>query len=401
MEKRNLAISLFNLNSIKDNSNILIIGMRASGKSTLVRNIVYHKRDCNIGAVFSKTEHVNKFYSDFCPENTIYHEFNKFVVMDMVDKRKTVEEVDFTINIMDDCFSSKTDWTTNQEIVDMMDSNMMNIFCIQFPQLFKQEFLDKIDYIFFMNESFISNRKRLYNYTNVVDNFEDFNRIFNHITTINHYNSLVVYNPRCENQSNIEEQIFWYKPVVDLPEFRIKNYIDKITICNFYKSNDNELFITDSSDFILDDELNEIISHKENNMSQDKSITVGDCLNKRHLLMPFACYERTNNTTGSRIRIEKSLRDCSLLVSPTHSIDSTSQDESIELVEITDSSDLDLAKTPEEKYVESPSIQYNEPKIVYCEPTNIVGAKHQSMTISITQDNIAITKNNISINIKL
>jgi hypothetical protein len=252
-----------------------------------------------------------------------------------------------------------------------------------------------------MNESFISNRKRLYNYTNVVDNFEDFNRIFNHITTINHYNSLVVYNPRCENQSNIEEQIFWYKPVVDLPEFRIKNYIDKITICNFYKSNDNELFITDSSDFILDDELNEIISHKENNMSQDKSITVGDCLNKRHLLMPFACYERTNNTTGSRIRIEKSLRDCSLLVSPTHSIDSTSQDESIELVEITDSSDLDLAKTPEEKYVESPSIQYNEPKIVYCEPTNIVGAKHQSMTISITQDNIAITKNNISINIKL
>lgn len=35
--------------------------------------------------------------------------------------------------------------------------------------------------------------------------------------------------------------------------------------------------------------------------------------------MRQACYERTNNTTESRIRIEQSLRDCSLLVSPTHS----------------------------------------------------------------------------------
>ena len=236
----NLRIDEFNMNKIKANSNILIIGMRASGKSTLIKDILYHKKDSNIGGIFSKTERLSSFYSDFCPLDKIYNTFNKYVIIDEM-KNST----DHIINVMDDCFNIASNWTINQEIKDMTDKthNMMNIFSIQLALKFSKEFIDSFDYLFFMHESFINNIQRLHHYVPFIDNFNDFYKIFYRITKINHYNMLVVDNTL--SSCKINDRIFWYRAEVNIPKFQITNYKQTIEI---YESDEDESDECDSNE---------------------------------------------------------------------------------------------------------------------------------------------------------
>lgn len=275
--KKNLSIKLFNLKKMKESSNTLIVGMRASGKSTLVRDILYDKQTSYIGAVFSRTEALCKFYIDICPANTIFYDYNKYVVMASINNQIP------SIHIMDDCLSSRRDWTTDQEIVDVMDrkNNMMNIFTIQFPLSFKKQFMESIDYIFFMHEAFISNRKRLHSYINFIEDFYEFDRIYDRIMKLDNFNIVVIDNTN--TSSNIEDRLFWYKARVDLPRFEIKNYSDDIIISNYREDNESdsdESIGEKSSD--SDRNVNKVLfeSHKDNltpnkvNLDSDDSSSI-------------------------------------------------------------------------------------------------------------------------------
>ena len=227
---------------IKNKANILIICMRCSGKSTLIRDILYHKRTNNIGAIFCRTEPLNRFYSDFCPINKIYYNYNKYVV---IDNMKDIG----TINIMDDCMSIKTDWSKQPEIIDMMNSDNINIFSIQFPYSFSEDFRDSFDYVFIMNEAFTHNKKRLHNYIPFIEDFDNFNKIMMQIFSVNNYNIMVIDNTT--DSTLIEDRIFWYKANVKLPKFEMTNYKNDITICEYYGKNivsDDEIGDSDEDD---------------------------------------------------------------------------------------------------------------------------------------------------------
>lgn len=286
-----LKISLFDMKKMKDNANVLILGMRASGKSTLVRNILYHKQDCNIGGIFSKTEKLCKFYSDFCPADTIYHDFNKYIIMDKMNKMNNI------INIMDDCLSSKGDWMKNQIIKDMMDKkhNFLNIFTFQYPLSFSKEFRENIDYVFIMNEQFISNVKRLKSYAPFITEFDDFNKILRRIMSIDNFNVMVIDNTinkykynishtiddsdelvgildeSCiPHLDNIKDRIFWYKAEEKLPHFEITNYEKYISIYNYYGkdlSSDSENIDDNESD----DSLEKNDDNSKNNNDNSKN----------------------------------------------------------------------------------------------------------------------------------
>ena len=54
---------------------IAMVAKRASGKSYLTREIMYHKRKIPT-VVISRTEKLNKFYGEFCPDTYIYDQFD-------------------------------------------------------------------------------------------------------------------------------------------------------------------------------------------------------------------------------------------------------------------------------------------------------------------------------------
>ena len=60
-----MAIELkkFDMNMISDDKVVVLIGKRETGKSFLVKDLLYHHQDIPVGTVISGTEGANSFYS--------------------------------------------------------------------------------------------------------------------------------------------------------------------------------------------------------------------------------------------------------------------------------------------------------------------------------------------------
>ena len=64
----NVQLKKFNPANIADDKVCVFIGKRGTGKSTLVADIMYHKRNLPIGVVMSATEEGNQYYQQFVPD---------------------------------------------------------------------------------------------------------------------------------------------------------------------------------------------------------------------------------------------------------------------------------------------------------------------------------------------
>ena len=97
---------------------VVLIGRRDTGKSYLVRDLLYNHQDIPIGTVISGTEAGNSFYSSHIPKLFIHDEYNTSIVENILKRQKTVlkhmnKEIEYykrsTIDprafvILDDCF---------------------------------------------------------------------------------------------------------------------------------------------------------------------------------------------------------------------------------------------------------------------------------------------------------
>ena len=80
--------------SFKPNENkgpvIVLIGRRDTGKSFLVRDLLYYHQDIPIGTVISGTEAGNGFYSQHVPKLFIHDEYNTAIIENILKRQKTV-----------------------------------------------------------------------------------------------------------------------------------------------------------------------------------------------------------------------------------------------------------------------------------------------------------------------
>ena len=63
----NLALKKFNLNQITSDKVCVFIGKRETGKSFLVKDLLYYHKEVPIGTVISGTEAANSFYGNIVP----------------------------------------------------------------------------------------------------------------------------------------------------------------------------------------------------------------------------------------------------------------------------------------------------------------------------------------------
>ena len=64
-----LELKKFDITKINNDKVIVLIGKRGTGKSFLVKDLLYYHTDVPIGTVVSGTESANKFYGDFVFSN--------------------------------------------------------------------------------------------------------------------------------------------------------------------------------------------------------------------------------------------------------------------------------------------------------------------------------------------
>tara|TARA_X000000368_G_scaffold281224_1_gene223147 strand:+ start:21213 stop:22049 length:837 start_codon:yes stop_codon:yes gene_type:complete len=204
---------------------IVLIGRRDTGKSYLVRDLLYYHQDIPIGTVISGTEAGNGFYSEHVPKLFIHEEYNSAIIENILKRQRTVlkqikKEVEVykksnidprAFVILDDCLYDSS-WTRDK-MMRLLFMNgrhwkMMLIITMQYPLGIPPNLRTNIDYVFILREPYISNRKKIYeNYAGMFPTFESFSQVMDQCTE--NYECLVINNNAKSNK--LSEQIFWYK----------------------------------------------------------------------------------------------------------------------------------------------------------------------------------------------
>ena len=235
-----LELKRFDMKSIKfkpdENKGpvVVLIGRRDTGKSFLVRDLLYYHQDIPIGTVISGTEAGNGFYSEHVPKLFIHEEYNSVIIENILKRQKTVLKQlkktqqagkhalmdPRTFCILDDCLFDNT-WTKDK-LMRLLFMNgrhwkIMLVITMQYPLGIPPNLRTNIDYVFILREPYIANRKRIWeNYAGMFPTFESFCQVMDQCTE--NYECLVINNNAKTN--NLTEQIFWYK-ADKLPTFRL------------------------------------------------------------------------------------------------------------------------------------------------------------------------------------
>ena len=80
--------------SFKPNENkgpvCVLIGRRDTGKSFLVKDLLFYHQDIPIGTVISGTEASNGFYGELVPKLFIHDEYNTAIIENILKRQKAV-----------------------------------------------------------------------------------------------------------------------------------------------------------------------------------------------------------------------------------------------------------------------------------------------------------------------
>jgi hypothetical protein len=215
-----LQLKKFNMNMIKDDQVVVMIGARNTGKSFLTKDLLYNKRHIPVGTVISPTENANKFYSNIVPPIFIHDEYTPGVVSSFMKKqkrlKKRIKQGDKNLDnkaflILDDCLYDN-EWKKDKRIREIFMNgrhwDILFILIMQYALGVAPNLRTNIDWIFILRENFVSNRKRLYEqYAGMFPTFEMFCSTMDQCT--NNYECLVI--NRSSRSNKLEDQVFWYK----------------------------------------------------------------------------------------------------------------------------------------------------------------------------------------------
>jgi hypothetical protein len=221
----NFNIKRFDMKKIPQDAVVIFIGRRRTGKSTLVRDLLFHHQDMPLGTVISGTEESNSFYGKMIPPLFIHNEFTPLVLDNFVKRQKMIMgkiQTDLkaqvrskldprSFMILDDCMYDDS-WTHDKNIRYLfMNGRWLKAFFIitmQYPLGIQPALRTNVDYVFILREPYLNNRKRIFdNYASAFPSFEFFCQIMDQCTQ--NYECIVIDNT--SQSAKLEDCVFWYK----------------------------------------------------------------------------------------------------------------------------------------------------------------------------------------------
>jgi len=236
-----LELSKFNMRSISFRPNeskapvIVLIGRRDTGKTFLIRDLLYHHQDIPVATVISGTEQGNGFFSKIIPKLFIHDEYNQQIIGNiLVRQKKLLKQINKetetfkktstvdprTVLIMDDCLYD-TSWSKDKLMRFLFMNGrhwkVMLIITMQYPLGIPPALRTNIDYVFILRDNIMRNRRIIWeNYASMFPTLETFCTIMDQTTE--NYECLVINNNAKSNK--ITDQIFWYK-AEERPNFKL------------------------------------------------------------------------------------------------------------------------------------------------------------------------------------
>ena len=196
----NLELRKFDISTIKPDKVCVFIGKRETGKSFLVKDLLYQHRKVPIGTVISGTEGANQFYGKMVPSLFIHDEYTPLIIANAVKRQKMVVKKKMkdehlygksNINpdaflILDDCLYDNS-WVKDSNVRSLFMNGrhykMLFIITMQYALGIPPNLRTNIDYVFILRENYVSNRKKLYeHYAGMFPTFEIFCQVMDQCT---------------------------------------------------------------------------------------------------------------------------------------------------------------------------------------------------------------------------
>ena len=227
--RKDIEITLrpFNMKKVPKESIIVLLGKRNTGKSVLVKDILYHKRDIPIGTVISHTDHLTHFYDKFIPGMFIHKKYNPEILVKVFERQqKAIDKCWKKPNaflLFDDCLSDSSKWSKDESIKEIFFNGrhfkILYILTMQSPMGLPPAMRTNIDYTFILKNNNQSDREKIYkNYAGMFPSMAYFERVLDACTS--NYSTLVIDNTSQSNE--LCDQVFYYKAELhDDPGFRL------------------------------------------------------------------------------------------------------------------------------------------------------------------------------------
>lgn len=213
------------INSNLGGTKITIIGKPGTGKSVLIKHILYSKKHLiPTGIVISGSEDSNKFYSGIFPDCFIHEKYNKKIISNYIDRQKLAKEYlpkkAWSVLIMDDCMDDIKIFNDSLMCGLFKNGrhwNMLAIFANQYVFDFKPHIRTNIDGVFIFREPNRSNREKIYkNFASIIPSYSLFCDILDELTT--DYTCIYIDN---QNQSNNwQDCVFYFKADNNIKTFK-------------------------------------------------------------------------------------------------------------------------------------------------------------------------------------
>ena len=236
-----MQLKRFNMASVASDSVIIFLGKRNTGKSFLLRDLLFYHQDLPAGVVICPTDGPTSFYTNFVPPLFIHEEFSEEIVASFLRRQKKITQAackqkrsgggggsssnsDIAESgasnkvidpraflLMDDCLYDDT-WTRTKAIRSVFmngrHTNIMFMATMQTPLGIPPNLRGNIDYTFILRNNNETDRKKIYvNYASVFKTFDIFCQVMDQMTA--NFGCLVIHN--ASRSSKFEDQVFWYK----------------------------------------------------------------------------------------------------------------------------------------------------------------------------------------------
>lgn len=215
-------IKFFDISLSKNNSIILIIGKKNSGKTILIKNIIKYKKIIDLCTIFNpKQENNNKYnnYNDLIIPNIKYYKYDENIIFNSLKNNLEKQLIIFDDALL---YSKKESSLIFEKIIINNKINNTS-FILSMSTTFTNSsiLIENIDYIFIFNDhNILYIRNIYYKYAiKIFSTFELFNEMFQLITK-NLYSCMVI--SKILKSNKIEDNIYYYR--VNLNE-NFKDYI--------------------------------------------------------------------------------------------------------------------------------------------------------------------------------
>lgn len=209
------------MNAEQGGAKVIIIGKPNTGKSTLVKTILYQKRNIIPCAIaLSGTEDSNGNYKKYIPDTFVYNSYREDVLEKFKERQKLARQNlpnPWAVCVIDDLGDHPSNFRKPIQL-DMFKNGrhwkMLYILALQYSMDVFPAIRVSTDFIFIFKENNLKFRKSLYeNYAGIVGDFDTFCSVMDQLTEDR--TALVIDNTSQSN--NVEDCVFWFNCAEYMP----------------------------------------------------------------------------------------------------------------------------------------------------------------------------------------